>query len=61
MLDLFLRRRSVLVREEGGQYLGRVVVLVMDGGRYLGVGERGESLEKLNERWSKTKKKEKNV
>ena len=48
---LGLRRRNVLAREDGGQYLGRVAVdLAMEGGRYLGVGERGESREKLKER-----------
>ena len=47
---LDLRRRRVFVSVEGGQYLGRVVVLAMEGGRYLGVGERGESREKLKER-----------
>ena len=48
---LGLRRRNVFAREDGGQYLGRVVVdLAMEGGRYLGVGELGESREKLKER-----------
>ena len=48
---LYFRLRSVFVTVEGGQYLGRVaVVLAMEGGRYLGVGERGDSREKLKER-----------
>ena len=42
----------MFVAVEGGQYLGRAVAvaLTMEGGRYLGVGESGGSLEKLNER-----------
>lgn len=42
----------MVVTKDGGQYLGRVAVgLVIVGGRCLGVGERGESREKLNERY----------
>ena len=45
------------MREDGGQYLGRVaVVLATEGGRYLGVGERGESREKLKERCVKAQR-----
>ena len=42
----------MFVTVDGGQYLGRVAVVLAkeEGGRYLGVGERGVSREKLKER-----------
>ena len=49
-------------RDDGGRYLGSVAVaLATEGERYLGVGERGKSREKLKERCINEKEKHKNI